>query len=139
MPQEDYFKRKFDQLAIALAKLLDRFLQLKSTGLLHEDLQKFNADLKTEIGFTLTELTDLSPEAVMAGLREKKLNDLHLDMLSEMLFQQAQAHEEHNDITKANALYAKLILLYEQLASRDPIYSLERHMRLEKMKKKVAG
>jgi hypothetical protein len=139
MPQEDYFKRKFDQLAIALAKLLERFLQLKSTGLLNEDLQKFNADLKTEIGFTLTDLTDLSPEAVMTGLREKKLNDLHLDMLSEMLFQQAQAHEENNDITKANALYAKLILLYEQLASRDPIYSLERHLRLEKMKKKVAG
>ena len=139
MPQEDYFKRQLDQLAIALAKLLDRFVRLKSTGLLNNDLQSFNTDLKNEIGFTLTELTDLSTGEVMQGLTEKRLNDLHLDMLAEMLFQQAQSHEEHNEAAKANALYGKLILIYEQLASRDPIYSLERHMRIDKMKKKVGA
>jgi hypothetical protein len=135
MPQEDFFKRQLDQLAIALAKLLDRFLRLKSTGLLNNDLQNFNADLKNEIGFDLSEFTNLPAEKIMEGIKDKKLNDLHLDMLSEMLFQLAQFHQENNDPAKAKALYEKLIVIYEQLASRDPIYSMERHLRLEKMKK----
>jgi hypothetical protein len=138
MPQEDFFKRKLDQLALALAKLLDRFIRLKSTGLLHNDLQNFNSDLKHEIGLDLNELTELPAEQVGAVIKEKKFNDLHLDMLGEMLFQLAQVHQENNDLSKAKSLYAKLILIYEQLASRDPIYSLERHMRLEKMKKFVS-
>jgi hypothetical protein len=137
MPQEDFFKRQLDQLAIALAKLLDRFLRLKSTGLLNNDLQNFNTDLKHEIGFDLNELTTVSSDEIMTHIRAKKLNDLHLDMLGEMIFQLAQHYEENNELQKMKSLYAKLILIYEQLASRDPIYSLERHMRLDKMKKYI--
>ena len=134
MPQEDYFKRQVDQLAIALAKLLDRFLRLKSTGLLSNDIQNFNNDLKNEIGLDLNDFLNLPAESVAQNLKEKKLNDLHLDMLGEMLFQLADFYEQSNESEKVKSVYDKLILIYEQLASRDPIYSLERHFRIEKMK-----
>jgi hypothetical protein len=135
MPQEDYFKRQVDLLALALAKLLDRFLRLKSTGLLNNDLQLFNNDLKTEIGLDLNDFINLPAERVAEILKERKLNDLHLDMLGEMLFQLADFYEQSTEREKVRSVYDKLILIYEQLASRDPIYSLERHFRIEKMKK----
>ena len=134
MPQEDYFKRQVDQLALALAKLLDRFVRLKSTGLLNNDIQNFNHDLKKEIHLDLNDFSALPAERVTQILQEKKLNDLHLDMLGEMLFQLADFYEQSNQREKVKSVYDKLILIYEQLASRDPIYSLERHFRMEKMK-----
>lgn len=137
MPQEDYFKRQVDQLALALAKLLDRFVRLKSTGLLNNDIQNFNHDLKEEIGLDLNDLSSLGAESVTQILKERKLNDLHLDMLGEMLFQLADFYEQSNEREKVKSVYGKLILIYEELASRDPIYSLERHFRIEKMKKYV--
>jgi len=137
MPQEDYFKRQVDLLAIALAKLLERFVRLKSTGLLNNDIQLFNNDLKTEVGLDLNDFVNLPAEKVAQIIQERKLNDLHLDMLGEMLFQLADYYEQSSEREKVKSVYAKLILIYEQLASRDPIYSLERHFRIEKMKNYV--
>ena len=137
MPQEDYFKRQVDLLAIALAKLLERFARLKSTGLLANDIQHFNNDLKTEVGLDLNDFVNLPAEKVAQIIQERKLNDLHLDMLGEMLFQLADFYEQSSEREKVKSVYAKLILIYEQLASRDPIYSLERHFRIEKMKNYV--
>jgi hypothetical protein len=137
MPQEDYFKRQVDLLAIALAKLLERFVRLKSTGLLNNDIQLFNNDLKTEVSLDLNDFVNLPAEKVAQIIRERKLNDLHLDMLGEMLFQLADYYEQSSEREKVKSVYAKLILIYEQLASRDPIYSLERHFRIEKMKNYV--
>ena len=59
------------------------------------------------------------------------MNNPHFIQLSDILFELA---ENEDDINKAKEIYKKVLLLDEHLNATEKVYSLERYMRIGKIK-----
>lgn len=132
MEQRDFLKKQIDELGQVLSKLITELLQLKSQGKTSEVLELTNQTLKTNLEYDLEELLAISDSAFVGMLKAKKIKNEGLDKLAELLLLLA---DEEGTTEKGMNLYRKSFLLFEKLESVEAIYSMDRHRKLERLKK----
>jgi hypothetical protein len=134
MAQEDKLKREIDLIGKLLAKLLSDLTDLKSSSGTDETIQSIQQSFKDHLSLDLNVLLKASPEGFRKLLNEKNLNDQHLQQIADILYQLA---ERNGSAAGNHNLYEKALLLYEELSSRDTSYSLDRHFKIEKIRKLI--
>lgn len=134
MEQRDYLKKQIDQFAEALAKLLSDLSLLKKENERSEFIELTNQTLKAQMDQDLEELLSISDETFVNILKTKKIKNEGLDKLAEVLLFIADKEEP----VEAKRLYKKSLLLFEKLESVEPIYSMDRHRKIERIKKILA-
>lgn len=132
MEQRDFLKKQIDELGQVLSKLITELLQLKSQGKTSEVLELTNQTLKTNLEHDLEELLAISDSAFVGMLKAKKIKNEGLDKLAELLLLLA---DEEGTTEKGMNFYRKSFLLFEKLESVEAIYSMDRHRKLERLKK----
>jgi hypothetical protein len=139
MPQEDYLKKRIDQSGKVLTKLLDNFLKLKSAGKINEAIQQTDLGLEQLFNLDPQQWRSLSSEQFNSKLRETKLNDHNLNLLAELFFQSAMEYTGEDGVKYRNGLFKKVLVIYDDLNSRENTYSMERHFRIERIKSFLDG
>lgn len=132
MEQRDYLKKQIDELGQVLGKLITELLQLKSEGKLSEGLEQTNQTLKANLDKNLDELLSMPDETFIAKLKVLKIKNEGFDKLAELLLLLA---DNEGTTEKGLQLYKKSFLLFEKLESVEAIYSMDRHRKLERLKK----
>lgn len=132
MEQKDFLKKQIDELATSLGKLLTELLKLKKEGKTKESLELTNETLKTELTQDLDELIAIPDEVFIAGLKSRKIKNEAFDKLAEVLLVIA---DNEGESEKGKQIYKKCFLLLEKLESVEPIYSMDRHRKIERLKK----
>lgn len=134
MEQRDHLKKQIDDLAEVLAKLLTGLLQLKTEGKTQESLDLTNQTLKTALNQDLDELLTIPDGTFISDLKARKIKNEAFDKLAEVLLVLA---DNEGTTEKGKKIYKKAFLLFEKLESVEPIYSMDRHRKLERLKKLI--
>ena len=131
MPQEDYLKRQIDQFAKALAKLLLKLTGLKNTNN-SERVQIVNEVLEREAQITIEGLLDIpANDFVPMLLQTSKLNNEQLELLGDVLSAISDGHPMEKELLRRTQS------ILEYIHSNSGTYSLERHFRIEQIRKKI--
>lgn len=134
MEQRDHLKKQIDDLAQVLGKLLTGLLQLKTEGTIQESLELTNQTLKTALNQDLDELLAIPDETFISDLKARKIKNEAFDKLAEVFLVLA---DNEGVSEKGKLMYKKSFLLLEKLESVEPIYSMDRHRKLERLKKLI--
>ena len=134
MEQRDYLKKQIDELAQVLGKLLSELLQLKKEGKTKESLELTNQTLKTSLTQDLDELLAIPDESFISQLKAKKIKNEAMEKLADVLLVIA---DTEGPSERGKQVYKKCFLLFEKLESVDAIYSMDRHRKLERIKKLI--
>lgn len=132
MAQEDKLKREIDLIGKLLAKLFADLSGRKNISETNETYKIVQQSLQDQLALDLDALTNASSDEFKKLLKEKAFGNLHLEQLADILDQLAARAESEQ---KSHKLYEKALLLYEELARTDTSYSLERHYKIERIKK----
>ena len=134
MEQRDHLKKQIDDLAQVLGKLLTGLLQLKTEGTIQESLELTNQTLKTALSQDLDELLAIPDKTFISDLKARKIKNEAFDKLAEVFLVLA---DNEGLSEKGKLMYKKSFLLLEKLESVEPIYSMDRHRKLERLKKLI--
>ena len=134
MEQRDYLKKQTDELGQVLFEIITNLLQLKNAGTFHEGLQSTNQQLKEVLDYDVDELLAIPDDVFISTLKAKKIKNDGLDKLGELLLLLA---DNENSFEKKNELYKKSLLLFDKLESVETIYSMDRHRKIERIKKEI--
>lgn len=134
MEQRDYLKKQTDELGQVLFAIITNLLQLKNAGTFHEGLQSTNQQLKEVLDYDVDELLAIPDDVFISTLKAKKIKNDGLDKLGELLLLLA---DNENSFEKKNELYKKSLLLFDKLESVETIYSMDRHRKIERIKKEI--
>lgn len=132
MEQRDYLKRQLDELGQVLFAMITNLLQLKNAGTFNSGLQSTNQQLKEALDYDLDELIAIPDDEFVSTLKAKKIKNDGLDKLAELLLLVA---DNEGTTEKGKQLYKKCFLLLEKLESVENIYSMDRHRKIERVKK----
>lgn len=113
-----------------LAKALADLLGLKSTGNLQEGIQSVNDILQSELNTDIDTISNLPENELLPFLANKNLNNNHLEMLADLLFESAA--ECSPDACKKK--YSRALLIYQFVTENDISYSINRHYRIDMIK-----
>lgn len=130
----DYFKKQIDQLGQVLAKLLSDLLKLKSEGNATSGIQATNEVLQNELSIDLPQLLSIPEERFIEELKNKKITDDNLNRLADILWMLAEDANEQGAYSRT-VLRKKCLLLLEHVQQSDSTYSMERHEKIERIKK----
>lgn len=134
MPQEDHLKKQIDRLGQVLGKLLADLLNLKYQGQTEEAIQRTNHVLKGEFAFDLQELINLPTADLVNTLKSGKgFQNQTFETLATVFLWIA----EHKEGVDKKVLHEKSLALYENLEKTETVYSLERHWKIERLKKEL--
>jgi hypothetical protein len=132
--RRDYFKKQIDELGQVLAKLLSDLLKLKKDGNANTGIELTNEVLQKEIAIDLQQLLSIPDDTFIEELKNKKIADDNLNRLADILLELVEnTSEEHTQQKKM--LYKKSLLLLEHVQKSDSTYSMERHEKIERIKK----
>jgi hypothetical protein len=127
MPQEDYFKREIDKLGKILAKALSGLNGLKLEGRLPEGIEEINSVFQTELGIDLLALISLPEKEFLSFLLiEKKLNNLQLELIADLLFESV-SDQDPDTASKCS----KALVLYKAVTENESDYSINRRFKIE--------
>lgn len=132
MEQRDFLKKQIDELGQVLGKLITELLQLKSQDKFNQGLEITDQTLKANLDHNLDELLAIPDNAFISDLKARKIKNEAMDKLAELLLVLA---DNEGSKEKALQLYKKSFLLFEKLESVEAIYSMDRHRKLERLKK----
>jgi hypothetical protein len=132
--RRDYFKKQIDELGQVLNKLLSDLLKLKNDGNINGGMERTNEVLQKEIALDLQQLLSIPEDTFIEELKNKKIADDNLNRLADILLELAENTTEGNTQQK-EMLYKKSLLLLEHVQRSDSTYSMERHEKIERIKK----
>lgn len=135
MEQRDYLKKQLDELGQFLGKLLTQLAHLKSTGSVQKSFELADQTLLELLQHNTGQILAIPDENFVSDLKARKLKNDALDKLAEILLTLA---DNEGPTDKGKKLYTKSLLLFEKLESVEPIYSMDRHRKIEKIKKIMA-
>ncbi|MHC1704517.1 MAG: hypothetical protein AB9846_11465 [Tenuifilaceae bacterium] len=137
MQQEDYLKRQIDQLGRVLGKILADLLGLKTQGQAGQVIEVTNLALKDELDLNIDDLIALPEEEFISTLVVgKKLNEMHLEKLAEILFLIAEDSKyQEKENKKSKELYLRAFLIYDHLNRTSSTYSFDRQYKIEEIRK----
>ena len=85
MEQRDLLKDQIEQIGKVLAKILSDFLGLKSSGNVTQGIEISNESLQSELNIDIEKITALNKTELEVYVRNRKLTESHLGLLSEYL------------------------------------------------------
>lgn len=127
MPQEDYIKREIDKLGKVLAKALADLLGLKSTGNFQDGIKSVNDILQSELKTDINILSNLPENDLLPFLANKNLNNNHLELIADLLFESAA----ECSIEECRNKYSRALLIYRFVTENDISYSINRHYKID--------
>jgi hypothetical protein len=133
MYRRDYFKKRIDELGKVLTSLLSGLLKLKNDGNASRGVEATNEVLQNELAIDLSQLLSIPDEIFIEELKKKQITDDNLNRLAEILLVLADDADEQG--AHKNLLYKKSLLLLEHVQQSDSTYSVERHEKIERIKK----
>lgn len=131
--RRDYIERQIEQILHVI-----RRIGLSALGIKTKDAGLYNMEcvkqtLKGEIDLDLDSLQSVDTDKLIDWLRvEKGFNNESLDKLTEVLLIIADNIETDN--TKRNALYKRILVIYEYLEKATKTFSVERNSEVERIK-----
>lgn len=140
MEDSDYLKKQIDQVTKALGKMLPALLGLKDQGKINEGIEITDQSLKQMLGFDLEGLAAIPTDAFIRTLQEKKkFSNADFDRLAEIFLLIADELDNEDPYNKKSTdLYNKCLTMYEYLNTTGSTYSLDRHMKADRIKKYLA-
>lgn len=134
MAQEDYLKKQIDQLGLVLARLFSDLLGRKDMGQLNDGIETINQALENELGLDIQKLADIPSDNLIDTLKTQQgLTNESLDKLADILLFIAD-----NNPGDHKKLYAQCLTIYEHLEKTDSTYVLDRHWKIERIKKALS-
>jgi hypothetical protein len=139
MEERDYLKKKIDKLARVLAKMFGDLLALKNQGRIAEGIEMTNNALQKEISMNIDDLLAIETNSLVNTLQtEKSFDAEHFEPLANILFLMADDLWENDpENKKSDDLHDRCLRLYEYLNQIDSTYSLERHIKIETIKRRM--
>lgn len=129
MPQEDYLRREIDKLGKMLQKALADLLGLKLKNKLSDGIEAANTVLRSELNISLDALSEIPENELLHYLYEtKKLGNVHVELLADLLFEYAEQS------ISPNVTYKNALLLYEYVTETAIDYSVNRHFKIESIR-----
>lgn len=133
MYRRDYFKKQIDELGKVLTSLLSDLLKLKNDGNTNRGVEATNEVLQNELTIDLSQLLSIPDDTFIEELKKKQITDDNLNRLADILLVFADDANEQG--TQRDLLYKKCLLLLEHVQQSDSTYSMERHEKIERIKK----
>jgi len=134
MAQEDYLKKQIDQFGLVLARLFSALLGRKDMGQLDDGIETINQALENELGLDIQKLADIPSDNLIDTLKTQQgLTNEGLDKLADILLFIADNNPDDH-----NRLYAQCLTIYEHLETTDSTYVLDRHWKIERIKKALS-
>jgi hypothetical protein len=135
MEQRDYLMRQIEQLGQVLARMLARLLNMKQVspaGLSIDEIRRIYGD---ELDLTL-DLVLQTPKEELIGLLASRIKfiDHHLERMAEILAETADLLESSGETGHARDLRKKSILILEHLQATTGAYSMERAMKISRLR-----
>ncbi len=134
MPQEDYLKKQIDQLGRVHGEILADMIGLKSKGRIFAGKEDFDQILKEVLD--IADLTEIPADVFIATLIScNKFNYDNFEKIADILFLIAEEAEQGDKWnSKRIKLLERSLMIYEYLDKSSMTYSLERHLKMEKIK-----
>jgi hypothetical protein len=133
MYRRDYLKKQIDELGRVLNALLSDLLKLKNSGNTSGGVEATNEVLQNELAIDLSQLLSIPDDTFIDELKKKQITDDNLNRLAEILLILADDANEQD--AQKDLLYKKSLLLLEHVQRSDSTYSMERHEKIERIKK----
>jgi len=134
MEQRDYLQKQIDLLGKVLGKILADLLGAKNEGNLENQAVQAKQQLQGELDLNISELLQYPDADFIKWLSaEKKFTDEHFEKLAEIMILLGESAETENQ----KALYQKCLVIYSHLEETGNTYSVDRHERIERLKKSL--
>jgi hypothetical protein len=135
MGLEDYFKKQIDQLGKVLAQLIADMIGLKAQGQETEMVAVVDKALKNELGLDISALIAIPQDQFINELKSQTdINDSNLNSLAEILF---NITIEHQNKEIKDKLLIRTLKIYEYLEKNDKTFSMDRHFKIEQIKREI--
>lgn len=136
MFNQDFIMRQIQQLTQVLNQILTQVLRIKSEEVQADVLTYLDQELLKELGFDLDEILSIENEKQLHSfLKQSGLNFENLNLLADILFEVADNEFENpNQHSKSLQLFSKSLLIYEFLEKSENIYSIDRNLKISKIK-----
>ncbi len=137
MPQRDYLMKQIDQLGQVLATMMAKLLGFKDDGLINDGIEWTNEMFRIEFDFDIEALTEIPTDELVEVLQENhKFKNTNLEQLANiMLLIADELYVKEADNAKSINLYAKCLNIYNYLNKTESVYSFDRHMKIDWIKK----
>lgn len=136
MNTQDYIMRQIQQLTHVLNKILTQVLKIKTDNNQLKSIEVLNKSFSDELNFELADVLTIEKESdISSFLKKHSFNNEHLNMLADILFEVADHHFEHPDHhSESIQILSKCLLFYHFIEKTDNIYSVDRNLKISKIK-----
>lgn len=136
MFSQDYIMRQIQQFIQVLNTILTQVIKIKQERDNSEVFAYTNQMLKDEFGFNLEELSILLENDGVNYLKKNTgFTNEHLNILADILYELGDAGFESPDNHETSlSQLAQSLKLYEYIESDERIYSIERNLKITKIK-----
>ena len=136
MERRDYLMDQLNQLFRVLTKTLLDFIGLKNQGMVTEGMGVVSKVLQNELGFDIDGLIAIpTDELIKTLLEKKKMQSQHFEVLANILLAVADELWTRNlKNERTRNLYDKCLCIYEYLNKTSSTYSLDRQMKIGRVK-----
>lgn len=141
MFNQDFIMRQIQQLTQVLNQILTQVLRIKAHEV-QDDAYNFVAqELLKDLGLNLDQILAIEEEEqLLSFLNTNGFNLENLNILSDILFEVAETEfenpEQHNNSMK---LFSKCLFIYEFIERSENIYSIDRNIKISKIKDILAS
>lgn len=136
--RDDYLKKQIDELGQVLARLVSDLLQLKNDGKTGQGIEATNQLLKKEIDLDVSEMLAIPSETFIRTLQKKEFRSVGFEKLADvLLFLADNGMDKQTDTIEKKALYERALIILEYLQETQPIYSIDRHVKIDRIKKYI--
>ena len=137
--RKDYLKKQIDQLGRVLGKMLVDLLGLKQQGQVSEGLKMVDETMQRVLSLNLISLVAVNPKVLVGWLqKEHQFKPEHLEPMADVLYEAAEGYLLQKDPNTARALWERALVIYEHLEATEVTFSLERHYRIQQLKKLIS-
>ncbi len=136
MFNQDYIIRQVKQMTQVLSRILIQVLKLKKSETATEIVSYTNEQLKEALDFDIDEFSSvLEKKGLKYLIAEKNFNNENLYIFADILFELAeQCFEEPACHQQSLKLYTQSLQIYEFLEADEKTYSIERNVKISKIK-----
>jgi hypothetical protein len=136
MEQRDYLMRQIEQLGEVLAVMLARLLGIKQKSDASLGLEELRQTYKSELDLDVEELIRIPKEEIIESfLKKNKLMEHHLETIAELLQVTGENLIRYDRVEEGNHVLGQSLYILEYLQTTGKIYSINRVMKIEYLKR----
>lgn len=134
--EKDFIKREIEKLNLVLISLINKIIGSKSTNI-ESEIQDTDQTLKDQLGFTLSEIIEMSNSDLI--MRFRTLHSTNLEKLLQLMYEIIQKAEMYssNQVCNKRKIAEKAILISEFLDQNSSTFSIERFFMKNALQQKI--